>query len=87
MKRILVIGSAGLLGSHLVKALQGQADVVEASFGRAPLKVDIAGPASVRRLLETVVAASHGGDLARALARAWPHGSLALAADPRLSRS
>ena len=54
MKRVLVIGSSGLLGSHLVKALQGKADVVEASFSRAPLHVDIADPASLRRLFAQV---------------------------------
>jgi NAD(P)-dependent dehydrogenase (short-subunit alcohol dehydrogenase family) len=54
MTRVLVIGSSGLLGSHLVKALQGKADVVEASFSRAPLRVDIADPASLRRLFERV---------------------------------
>jgi NAD(P)-dependent dehydrogenase (short-subunit alcohol dehydrogenase family) len=54
MKKILVIGSTGLLGSHLVKALQGKAEVVEASFSRAPHRVDIADPASLRRLFETV---------------------------------
>jgi NAD(P)-dependent dehydrogenase (short-subunit alcohol dehydrogenase family) len=31
MKKILVIGASGLLGSHLVKALQGKAEVIEAS--------------------------------------------------------
>ncbi len=31
MKRVLVIGSTGLLGAEVVKALQGQAEVVEAS--------------------------------------------------------
>jgi dTDP-4-dehydrorhamnose reductase len=54
MKRVLVIGSTGLLGSHLVKALQCKAEVVEASFSRAPHKVDIADPASLRRLSESV---------------------------------
>ena len=54
MTRVLVIGSSGLLGSHLVKALQGKADVVEASFSRAPLHVDIADPASLRRLFAQV---------------------------------
>lgn len=54
MKRILVIGSSGLLGSHLVKALQGRGEVVEASLGRAPHKVDIADPTSLRRLFEAV---------------------------------
>jgi uncharacterized protein YbjT (DUF2867 family) len=52
MKRILVIGSSGLLRSHLVKTLQGKAEVVEASHTRAPLKVDIADPASLRRLFQ-----------------------------------
>jgi NAD(P)-dependent dehydrogenase (short-subunit alcohol dehydrogenase family) len=54
MQRVLVIGSSGLLGSHLVKALRGKADVVEASFSRAPLHVDIADPASLRRLFAQV---------------------------------
>jgi NAD(P)-dependent dehydrogenase (short-subunit alcohol dehydrogenase family) len=54
MKRVLVIGSTGLIGSHLVKALQGRAEVVEASRTRAPLQVDIADPASLRRQFESV---------------------------------
>lgn len=54
MKRALVIGASGLLGSHVAKALQGRAVVVEASLGRAPLKVDIADPASLKRLFEGV---------------------------------
>jgi NAD(P)-dependent dehydrogenase (short-subunit alcohol dehydrogenase family) len=54
MKRVLVIGSSGLLGSALVKSLQGKAEVLEASFGRAPHKVDIADPVSVRALFEKV---------------------------------
>jgi NAD(P)-dependent dehydrogenase (short-subunit alcohol dehydrogenase family) len=49
-----VIGSTGLLGSHLVKALQGTAEVVEASLRKAPLQVDIADPASLRGLFESV---------------------------------
>jgi len=54
MKRVLVIGSSGLLGSHLVKALQDKAEVVEASFSRAPHKVDIADPSSLRSLFDSV---------------------------------
>ncbi len=54
MKRILVIGSSGLLGSHLVKALQSKAEVIEASFQRAQLKVDIADPASLKSLFQRV---------------------------------
>lgn len=54
MKRILVIGSSGLLGSHLVRALAGKAEVVEASRSRAPLEVDISDTASLRRLFDRV---------------------------------
>jgi NAD(P)-dependent dehydrogenase (short-subunit alcohol dehydrogenase family) len=54
MNRVLVIGSSGLLGSHLVKALAGKAEVVEASRSTAPLQVDISDTASLRRLFERV---------------------------------
>ncbi len=54
MKRILVIGSSGLLGSYLVKALQNKAEVIEASFHRAQQKVDIADPASLKTLFKRV---------------------------------
>ncbi len=54
MKKVLVIGSTGLLGVEVVKALRGRAEVVEASFSRAPLKVDLADPTSLRRLFEKV---------------------------------
>jgi len=54
MKKVLVIGSSGLLGSHVAKALQGKAEVVEASFSRAPLKVDISDAASLKGLLAKV---------------------------------
>jgi NAD(P)-dependent dehydrogenase (short-subunit alcohol dehydrogenase family) len=52
MNKILVIGATGLLGSHLVKALQGKAEVIEASYRKSPLKVDISDPASLKRLFE-----------------------------------
>lgn len=54
MKKVLVIGSSGLLGSHLVQALKGKAEVVEASLRAGPLKVDIADPASLQKLFEHV---------------------------------
>jgi len=54
MKKILVIGASGLLGSHLVKALQGKAEVIEASRKHSTVAVDIADPASLRRLFERV---------------------------------
>jgi len=68
MKRILVIGSSGLLGSHLVKALQNKAEVVAASFRRAQLKVDLADPASLKSLFQrvgTVDAIACTGGIAR----------------------
>ncbi len=54
MKRVLVIGATGLLGTEIVKALRDRAEVVEASGSRAPHRVDIADPASLRRLFEKV---------------------------------
>ena len=54
MKRVLVIGATGLLGTEIVKALRDRAEVVGASASRAPLRVDIADPASLRRLFEKV---------------------------------
>ncbi len=54
MKRVLVIGASGLLGSHVVKALEGKVEVLEASFGRAQLKVDITDPASLKSLFAKV---------------------------------
>lgn len=54
MKRVLVVGASGLLGSELVKALEGKADVVEASRSRSAHTVDISDPASLRRLFEQV---------------------------------
>jgi NAD(P)-dependent dehydrogenase (short-subunit alcohol dehydrogenase family) len=83
MKRVLVIGSTGLLGSEVVKALRGRADVVEASSSRASLKVDIADPASLRRLFEKVgpvdgIACTAGMarfvPWARATDEDWAHG-------------
>ena len=54
MKKVLVIGASGLLGSHLVQALKDTAEVVEASLRRSALTVDIADPASLRHLFEQV---------------------------------
>src|SRR5512139_1316487 len=52
MKRALVIGASGLLGSRLVKALQGRGEVLEASLTRGPLTVDIADPLALKALFE-----------------------------------
>jgi NAD(P)-dependent dehydrogenase (short-subunit alcohol dehydrogenase family) len=50
MKRVLVIGASGLLGSHIVTQLQGKAEVLQASATRGALKVDISSPDSLRTL-------------------------------------
>jgi NAD(P)-dependent dehydrogenase (short-subunit alcohol dehydrogenase family) len=50
MQRVLVIGASGLLGSHVVRQLQGKAEVLEASATRGALKVDISSPESLRAL-------------------------------------
>ena len=52
--RILVIGATGTIGRAVVAALQGGHDLVLASHAKAPEKVDIADPASLRALYERV---------------------------------
>jgi NAD(P)-dependent dehydrogenase (short-subunit alcohol dehydrogenase family) len=54
MKRILVIGASGLIGRAIVDALADRADVVRASLSRAPEKVDISSPDSLRALFSRV---------------------------------
>ena len=54
MKKILVLGSTGLIGSHIVKALEGKHDVIGASLTASPFKVDISKPASIKNLFEQV---------------------------------
>lgn len=51
--RILVIGATGLLGRAVVDALRGH-DVVAASHQRAPERVDILDPSSIRALYARV---------------------------------
>lgn len=54
MKKVLVIGASGLLGSHVVRAFNGTAEVVEASFGSDTLPVDITDRESLATLLRAV---------------------------------
>ena len=57
MKKIMVIGATGLLGSHLVQLLKSQdqpIQVVEVSLNGAGLKADIADAQSLRRLFAEV---------------------------------
>lgn len=53
-KRVLVIGASGLLGSAVVAALDGTAEVVAASRADSPEQVDISDPASLQALFARV---------------------------------
>ncbi|MEF1277638.1 NAD-dependent epimerase/dehydratase family protein, partial [Vibrio fortis] len=54
MKKVLVLGSRGLVGSALVEKLKGSAEVVEASFNHAENPFDISNPESLKALFEKV---------------------------------
>ena len=51
--RVLVIGATGTIGKEVVAALRGH-DVISASHAKAPEKVDIADPKSIRALYQRV---------------------------------
>ena len=50
MKKFMVIGASGLLGSHLTRLLKTNAEVLEVSRNGAGLSADISNPESLRRL-------------------------------------
>jgi NAD(P)-dependent dehydrogenase (short-subunit alcohol dehydrogenase family) len=52
MRKILVIGANGLLGSHIVGQLQGSNEVVQASLSASQEQVDITQTASLQKLFE-----------------------------------
>ncbi|MBI4885525.1 MAG: short chain dehydrogenase [Acidobacteria bacterium] len=52
--RILVIGATGTIGSAVAAALGGRHDLVLASLQKAPERVDIADPASIRALFARI---------------------------------
>lgn len=54
MKKVLVLGSTGLVGSALVDKLKSSVEVVEASFNHAENPFDISNPASLKALFEKV---------------------------------
>ena len=64
--RVLVIGATGTIGRAVVAALKGN-DIVQASHHKAPEKVDITDPESIRALyqrvgkVDAVVCAAGGG--------------------------
>ena len=54
MKKVLVLGSTGLVGKALVEKLKGAVEVVEASFNHPENPFDIANPQSLKALFEKV---------------------------------
>ncbi|PSW09366.1 short chain dehydrogenase [Photobacterium rosenbergii] len=54
MKKVLVLGSTGLVGKALVEKLEGTVEVVEASFNHPENSFDIANPQSLKALFEKV---------------------------------
>lgn len=52
--RVLIIGATGTIGSAVAAALEDRHDLVLASLQRAPERVDIADPASVRGLFARI---------------------------------
>lgn len=54
MKKVLVLGSTGLVGKALVEKLKGTVEVVEASFNHPENPFDIANPQSLKALFEKV---------------------------------
>ena len=54
MKRILLIGATGLLGTNIAKALEGKAEVLSSSRGEGEYSVDISDPESLKALFKKV---------------------------------
>lgn len=54
MKKVLILGSTGLVGSALVEKLKGSVEVVEASFNHPENPFDLANPDSLKALFEKV---------------------------------
>ncbi|MHB8551805.1 MAG: short chain dehydrogenase [Acidiferrobacterales bacterium] len=53
-RKVLVVGASGLLGSAVVRALDGRAEVILASLEGSPQVVDITDRASIEALFERV---------------------------------
>jgi NAD(P)-dependent dehydrogenase (short-subunit alcohol dehydrogenase family) len=52
--RILIVGATGTIGRAIVAALSAGNEIIAASLRSAPLKVDIADPASIREMYRSV---------------------------------
>ncbi|NOI65102.1 short chain dehydrogenase [Vibrio sp. 99-8-1] len=54
MKKVLILGATGLIGSAVSQLLEGSAEVVKASFNHPENPVDIANPESLKALFAKV---------------------------------
>jgi len=52
--RVVVVGASGTIGSAVVAALEGRHEVVKVAHSRAPHRVDLSSPDSVRELYDAV---------------------------------
>lgn len=52
--RILIIGATGTIGRAIVSALSAGNEIISASLQRAPIKVDVANPASIRQMYSSL---------------------------------
>ena len=54
MKKVLVLGSTGLVGSALVEKLKGSVEVVESSYSHPENPFDLSNPETLKALFEKV---------------------------------
>ncbi|ALO42736.1 short chain dehydrogenase [Pseudoalteromonas phenolica] len=54
MKKVLVLGSTGLLGSKVISKLEGKAQIIGASLNDAQYLVDLSKPESLKALFKKV---------------------------------
>lgn len=54
MKKVLILGSTGLLGSNIVSKLEGKAEVIGASLNDAQYPVNLSKPESLKVLFKKV---------------------------------
>ena len=54
MKKVLLIGASGLIGSAVVKELQADAEIISASVNRGEIKLDMQDAASIKAMYKMV---------------------------------
>ena len=52
--KILIVGATGTIGGPVAQALEARHEVIRAGHSRSPLTVDLADPASIKRLYARV---------------------------------